>query len=65
MYKEQELQKLLTRLEKVERELDKNRTSSYVDGWQTMRHAKKSRNWDLLAQEKIDLKIKIDELTGK
>jgi len=60
-----EIEKLKKRLEKVEKELDKNRTSSYVDGWQTQRHAKKSRNWDFLAQEKMKLKNCIDELQKK
>jgi hypothetical protein len=37
------IEKLKKRLEKIEKELDKCRTSSFVDGWQTQRHAKKSR----------------------
>ncbi|MCB9032240.1 MAG: hypothetical protein H6553_00225 [Chitinophagales bacterium] len=32
------------------------------DGWQTQRHAKKSRKWDILAQRKMDLIQQIDEI---
>jgi len=49
------LQKYKKRLEKVEKELDKCRTSSFIDGWQTQRHAKKARKWDELAKEKMEL----------
>lgn len=55
-------EKLIKKLEKIEMELEKCRTSSYVDGWQTQKHAKKSRKWDMLAQEKFELQIKINEL---
>jgi hypothetical protein len=47
--------KLLKRLEKIEAELYKNRTSVIQDGWQTQRYAKKSRKWDFLAQEKMEI----------
>jgi hypothetical protein len=50
-----EKQKLQKRLEKIENELNKNRTSVIQDGWQTQRFAKKSRKWDFLAQEKIEI----------
>lgn len=43
------------RLLKIESELDNCRTSSFIDGWQTQRHAKRSRKWDFLAQEKFEL----------
>ena len=56
----QDLKKLKTKLEKIEKELDKCRSSSFIDGWQTQRHAKKSRKWDVLAQEKFELIKKID-----
>lgn len=46
---------LLKRLEKIEKELEKNRTSVIQDGWQTQRHAKKSRKWDFLAIEKMEI----------
>jgi hypothetical protein len=55
-------EKLIKKLEKIEVELEKCRTSSYIDGWQTQKHAKKSRKWDMLAQEKFELQIKINEL---
>jgi len=54
--------KLLKRLEKIEIELEKCRTSSYIDGWQTQKHAKKSRKWDILAQEKIKIQTQLNEL---
>ena len=57
-----EKQKLQKQLAKVESELDKCRTSVIQDGWQTQRHAKKSRKWDFLAQEKIELIQKIESL---
>ena len=56
-----DLKKLQNRLEKVERELDKCRTSSFIDGWQTQKHAKKSRKWDYYALEKHELLKKISE----
>lgn len=57
-----EKEKLQKRLEKIEKELDKNRTSVIQDGWQTQRHAKKSRKWDFLAQEKIEIIKLIEEI---
>jgi hypothetical protein len=56
-----EKEKLQKRLEKIEKELNKNRTSVIQDGWQTQRHAKKSRKWDFLAQEKIEIIQKLEE----
>lgn len=56
-----EKQKLQKQLEKIEKELDKNRTSVIQDGWQTQRHAKKSRKWDFLAQEKIEILKMLEE----
>ena len=56
------LEKLKNRLAKVEAELDKNRTSVMQDGWQTQRHAKKSRKWDFLAVEKIELLQMIEDI---
>ena len=52
--------KLEVKLQKIEKELDKVRTSSFVDGWQTQRHAKKSRKWDELAKEKFKILSDID-----
>jgi len=56
------LQKLKKRLEKVEKHREKVRgCSPLTDGWQTQRYAKKSRDWDVLAKEKNELLIKIEE----
>lgn len=54
--------KLLKKLQKIEIELEKCRTSSYIDGWQTQKHAKKSRKWDILAQEKIKIQTQLNDL---
>lgn len=55
----------LTKLEKalarVEKELDKCRTSTIDDGWQTQRFARKSRRWDYYAREKMKLKQLIED----
>lgn len=56
---------LQQRLSKVEKELSTCRTSVMQDGWQTSRHAKKARKWDMLAEEKRTLLAKIDELEYK
>jgi len=56
------IEKLKKRLEKIEKELDKCRTSSFVDGWQTQRHTKKARKWDVLAQEKMKLIQQINDI---
>lgn len=56
---------LQQRLSKVEKELSTCRTSVMQDGWQTSRHAKKARKWDMLAEEKRILLAKIDELEHK
>ena len=50
-----EIEKLKKRLEKVEKELDKCRTSSFDDGFGTQRHARKARKWDYYAHEKMKL----------
>lgn len=56
-----EEKRLLRRLAKVEAELDKNRATVLVDGWQTQRFAKKSRKWDMLAIEKFELLEKLEQ----
>lgn len=56
------IEKLKKRLEKIEKELDACRTSSFVDGWQTQRHAQKARKWDVLAQQKFKLIQQINDL---
>lgn len=53
---------ILKQLAKIEKELDKNRTTVMVDGWQTMRHARKSRNWDYYAQRKRELQDQLADL---
>lgn len=60
------LQKLKNKLEKVEKELEKVRgCSPLTDGWQTQRYAKKSRKWDILAQERMSLINQIDDLENE
>ena len=56
------LQQLKLRLLKIESELSTCRTSGLQDGWQTQRHAKKARKWDILAQLKMELIQQIDEI---
>ena len=55
------LQLLQKRLNKIEKELNTCRTSVLQDGWQTQRFAKKSHKWDYLAQEKIRIKLLIED----
>jgi hypothetical protein len=45
-------EQILKRLDKVEKQLDKCRTSTMQDGWQTQRFARKSVKWDYYAREK-------------
>lgn len=47
-------------LKKLEKKLEKVRSSSLQDGWQTQKHAKKSRKWDVLAGEKRRLLHQIE-----
>ena len=56
------LQQLKARLIKIESELSTCRTSVLQDGWQTQRHAKKARKWDILAQRKMEILSQIDEI---
>lgn len=56
------IEKLKKKLEKIEKELDGCRTSSFVDGWQTQKHAQKARKWDILAQKKFKLIQQINDL---
>jgi hypothetical protein len=53
---------LKLRLTKIENELSTCRTSVLQDGWQTQRHAKKARKWDILAQRKMEIINQIDKL---
>ena len=56
------LQQLKSRLLKIESELSTCRTSVLQDGWQTQRHAKKARKWDILAQRKMEILSQINEI---
>lgn len=60
-----EIEHLKIQLAKIEKELAKVRTSVMDDGWQTQRHAKKARKWDILAQKKMEILRKIDELNNR
>jgi len=60
-----ELEKLKSQLDRVEKALDKNRTSVMQDGWQTQKFARKSRNWDYYAQLKMKIIQRIDELENQ
>ena len=57
-----ELQRLRTKIEKIETELSKCRGSVLEDGWQTQRYAKKMRKWDYYAQEKNRIREQIDQI---
>jgi len=58
----EQIQKIKNKLQRIESELDKCRTSILKDGWQTSKHAKKSRKWDFYAQEKMNLLNQLDKL---
>ena len=60
-----ELQKLHTKLEKIETELSKCRGSVLEDGWQTQRYAKKMRKWDYYAIEKMKILQQIEDYENK
>lgn len=60
-----DLAKLKTKLEKVEKELSKYRTSTIEDGWQTQKFARKSRRWDFYAQQKHEISLRINEIEAK
>jgi allantoicase len=55
------LQQLKSKLLKIEAQLSTCRTSVLQDGWQTQRHAKKARKWDILAQLKMQLIQQIED----
>jgi predicted RNase H-like nuclease (RuvC/YqgF family) len=57
-----DIDKLKKKLLKIEKELDRVRTSSFIDGWQTKKHANKSRKWDELAKDKFKIKQAIELL---
>jgi hypothetical protein len=62
MEQDNQIQKIKNKLQRIESELDKCRTSTMQDGWQTSKHAKKSRKWDFYAQEKMNLLNQLDKL---
>ena len=62
MEQNNQIQKIKNKLQRIESELDKCRTSTLQDGWQTSKHAKKSRKWDFYAQEKMNLLNQLDKL---
>jgi allantoicase len=59
------LQQLKSMLLKIENELSTCRTSVLQDGWQTQRHAKKARKWDVLAQRKMEIISQINDLENE
>lgn len=62
MQENKEIQKIKKALQRIEANLDKCRTSAIQDGWQTSKHAKKSRKLDFYAQEKMRLINELDKL---
>ena len=56
---------LKTNLAKIEKQLSTCRTSVLQDGWQTQRHAKKARKWDVLAKEKMKIIQQINDLENE
>ena len=62
MEQNKEIQRIKKALQRIENELNKCRTSTIQDGWQTQRYAKKSRKWDYYAQEKMSLLEQLDKL---
>lgn len=56
---------LKSKLDKIEKQLSTCRTSVLQDGWQTQRHAKKARKWDVLAQEKMKIIEQINDLENE
>lgn len=57
--------KLKQRLNNLEMKLNKNRPTVQEDGWQTQRYAKKARNWDVYAQEKMQVLQEIEMCESK
>lgn len=54
---------LTKRLSKLEKELEKVRGVEYTLPFGSMRRAKVSRKWDMLAQEKMNILSKLDKLS--
>ena len=57
-----DIEKLRKKLAGLEIQLEKVRGKEYELGWQTMRRARVSRKWDMLAQEKMRTLQQIGEL---
>lgn len=56
-----ERQKLEKRLKKIQAQLDSMPIDSALElGWQTQRYAKTSRKRDMLAEEKMQILIQLD-----
>lgn len=65
MEKDTKRLKLYKQLQYIEKQLDKVRGCSPIThGWQTMRYAKASRNWDILAQQRYNLINQIEDLNN-
>jgi hypothetical protein len=62
---EKRISKLKKKLDYVDSRLEKSRTSTKMDGWQTQKFARKSRNWDYYAKIKNQLRHEIYELQNK
>lgn len=56
-----EYKDLKKKLSKIELQLDKCRTSTIQDGWQTQKFSKKARKWDYYSQEKISILGKMSD----
>ena len=65
MTRNTKLKQLKSKLLKIESELSTCRTSVLQDGWQTQRHARKARKWDILAQRKMEIIQQIDEIENE
>ncbi len=61
-----EIEHLKSRLEKVEQKLTKYRGCSPLrEGWQTQKLAHAEINWDYYAQQKMQLRSRIEELESE
>ena len=60
--KNDKIKLLEKKLLKIEKELDKCRTSSFVDGWQTSEHEKKARKWDFYSSEKRKIQDELEDI---
>lgn len=62
IYIKNEADKLKKDLIKIEKQLDKCRTTVLIDGWQTQRHSKKARKWDFHSEQKRVIMTRLFEL---